>query len=208
MSSPLTVKRNDYHARPKRSDVYTPVGVASFLFDTLRFAERCALARPAQFLTVLDPAIGTGRLTDPWYQAGRTVVGCDVADVNPACHRLIRGRFEDQEGIVPRPDIAICNPPFNGADGKQLYPEVFLRHAFKLFGDTIPIVLFVPMGFRLNQRRKSARWRWLRESRAKIASIVSLPLDIFPDVEFHAEILIFNVAGLEPHYFLPEEALA
>ena len=38
MSSPLTVKRNDYHARPKRSDVYTPVGVASFLFDTLRFA--------------------------------------------------------------------------------------------------------------------------------------------------------------------------
>ena len=110
MSSPLTVKRNDYHARPKRSDVYTPEGVAWFLFDTLRFAERRSLDRPAQFLTVLDPAIGSGRLTNPWYQAGRTIIGCDVADVNPACHRLIRGRFEDQEGIVPRPDIAICNP--------------------------------------------------------------------------------------------------
>ena len=218
MSSPLTVKRNDYHARPKRSDVYTPLGVASFLFDVLRSAERCALdryvrdnslnfERPAHFISVLDPAIGTGRLTDPWYQAGRTVIGCDVADVNPACHQFIRGRFEDQERIAPRPDLVLCNPPFNGADGKQLYPEVFLRHAFTLFGDTIPVVLFVPMGFRLNQRRKSTRWRWLRESRAKIASVISLPLDIFPDVEFHAEILVFNVKGLEPHYFLPEEAL-
>ena len=46
MSSPLTVKRNDYHARPKRSDVYTPVGVASFLFDTLRFAERRSIGPP------------------------------------------------------------------------------------------------------------------------------------------------------------------
>ena len=101
----------------------------------------------------------------------------------------------------------LCNSPFNGADGKQLYPEVFLCHAFKLFGDTIPIVLFVPMGFRLNQRRKSTRWRWLLDSRATITSIVSLP-EIFPDVEFHAEILIFDSRGWEPHYFLPEEALA
>ena len=110
MSSPLTVKRNDYHARPKRSDIYTPLGVASFLFDVLRSAERCDLdryvrdnslnfERPAHFISVLDPAIGTGRLTDPWYQAGRTVIGCDVADVNPACHQFIRGRFEDQERI-------------------------------------------------------------------------------------------------------------
>jgi hypothetical protein len=36
---------------------------------------------------------------------------------------------------------------------------------------------------------------------------VSLPLDIFPGVEFHAEILIFNVKGIDAHYFLPESAL-
>ena len=35
MPSPLTVKRNDYHACPKRSDVYTPLGVARFLFEVL-----------------------------------------------------------------------------------------------------------------------------------------------------------------------------
>jgi type I restriction enzyme M protein len=106
--------------------------------------------------------------------------------------------------------IMICateNPPFNGAPGKQLYPEVFLAHIFKLFGPTIATVLFAPMGFRLNQRRKSKRWRSLRDCGAEITSIVSLPLNIFDDVEFHNEILIYNVDGIKPHYFLPEEAL-
>jgi type I restriction enzyme M protein len=199
MPSPLTVKRNDYHARPKRSDVYTPPGVARFLFDVLGGCNR--------WDTILDPAIGTGQLTNPWYDDACRVVGIDIVDRKPACQRLIQGRFEDQERVTPCPDLVLCNPPFNGAAGKQLYPEVFLRHAFKLFGETVPVVLFTPMGFRLNQRRKSARWRWLRDTRANLTSIVSLPLDTFPGVEFHAEILIFNIKGIRPHYFLPETAL-
>ena len=88
-----------------------------------------------------------------------------------------------------------------------MYPEVFLRHIFDLWGPQTPTVMFAPMGMRLNQRRKSTRWRWLRDCGAEITSIISLPLDVFPDVEFHAEILIFNVSGIQPHYFLPEEAL-
>jgi len=36
---------------------------------------------------------------------------------------------------------------------------------------------------------------------------IALPLDTFPGVEFHAEILIFNVQGVRPHYFLSESAL-
>ena len=41
--------------------------------------------------------------------------------------------------------IMICateNGPFNGCEGKRLYPEVFLSHTFALFGETIPVVLF------------------------------------------------------------------
>jgi type I restriction enzyme M protein len=68
--------------------------------------------------------------------------------------------------------------------------------------------MFVPMGLRLNQRLCSARWRWLRDCGTRITSIISLPLDVFTGVEFHNEILIFNVVGLRPHYFLPEEALS
>jgi type I restriction enzyme M protein len=207
MPSPLTVKRNDYHARPKRSDVYTPPSVSLFLFDVLRHAKPLRNGGCwSPFYRVLDPAIGTGRLTDPWYHAGHRIIGCDIANHQPRCHAFYHGRYEDRTDIE-RPGLVLCNPPFNGAAGKQLYPEVFLRHTFELFGETISVVLFTPMGFRLNQRRKSARWRWLRDSEATLTSTVALPLDLFPGVEFHAEILIFNVDGVRPHYFLPETAL-
>jgi len=207
MPSPLTVKRNDYRARPKRSDVYTPPGVARFLFDTLSPRFLCRF--DPKYLTVFDPAIGSGRLTDPWYEAGCRVLGCDTTIKTKQHNGIIKGRFEDcaWRDDWPTPVLVLANPPFNGAEGRRLYPEVFLQHTFKLFGADQPVVLFAPMGFRLNQRRKSTRWRWLRDCGTKLTTIVSLPLDTFPGVEFHAEILIFNVSGIHPHYFLPETAL-
>ena len=36
MASPLTVTRNDYHKNRKSSTIYTPVGVAEFLYQLLR----------------------------------------------------------------------------------------------------------------------------------------------------------------------------
>ena len=231
MASPLTVRRNDYHKNPKSSAIYTPPGIAKFLFDILHKAwplfpqpgghcganisatevrpvitRRCTCCRPA-FLAVLDPAIGSGQLTDPWFKGGYRISGCDIVKTDGVeVHNFHRGPFEKIEAME-HPDLVLCNPPFNGAPGKRLYPEVFLAHVFKLFGPTTPVVMFMPMGFRLNQRRKSTRWRWLRDGEAKITSIISLPLDTFPGVEFHAEILVFNVAGIQPHYFLPEEAV-
>jgi type I restriction enzyme M protein len=207
MASPLTVTRNDYHDRPKRSDVYTPPGVARFLFDVLRKAGPITVGHSQMpFQTILDPAIGTGRLTDPWCEAGHTVTGCDIVNKHAKCQTFYQERYESLTEL-PRPGLVLCNPPFNGAEGRKLYPEVFLEHTFDLFGVCQPMVLFAPMGMRLNQRRKSSRWRWLRDCGAELASIVSLPLDTFPGVEFHAEILIFNVGGIRPHYFLPENAL-
>ncbi len=216
MPSPLTVKRNDYRQHPKRSDVYTPDGVARFLHDTLRSAAPLHAAQGPcggggrcqhPFHLVLDPAIGTGRLVAPWHNSGHYIYGCDVDDIGRTnCHEFYHGRYEDQADLL-RPDLVLCNPPFNGAAGRKLYPEVFLEHTFKLFGHGMPTVMFAPMGMRLNQRRKSTRWRWLRDCGAELTSIVSLPLDAFPGVEFHAEILIFNVRRIKPHYFLPETAL-
>jgi type I restriction enzyme M protein len=167
------------------------------------------VTRHPQFKIIFDPAIGTGRLTDPWYDADCTVYGCDIVDGSAKTHGLIKGRFEDCTWYDdwPTPDLVLCNPPFNGAPGKRLYNEVFLEHIIKLFGPKIPVVMFAAMGTRLNQRRKSKRWRWLRDCGAEITSIVSLPLDIFDDVEFHNEILMFNVQGVKPHYLLPESAL-
>jgi hypothetical protein len=216
MPSPLNVKRNNYHAHPKRSDIYTPVGVAQFLHDVLqhglplkRQSGPCGGGGRCQhaFHTIFDPAIGNGRLTEPWRHSGRTIIGCDVIRRQAECRHYYCQQYETLADVAFAPDLVLCNPPFNGASGRRLYPEVFLAHTFQLFGAQQPIVLFAPMGMRLNQRRKSTRWRWLRDCGAKLTSIVSLPLDTFPNVEFHAEILIFNVRRIEPHYFLTESAV-
>lgn len=203
MANPLTTARNKYTENKKNSTVFTPVGVAQFLYDILKVNG----STYPPYRTVFDPAIGTGRLTEPWYESGHRIIGCDIIRTDGLCvHNFYRGPFEALES-VERPKLVLCNSPFNGASGKRLYPEVFLEHIFKLFGPTIPVVLFVPMGMLLNQRKKSKRWRWLRDCGAEITSVISLPLDIFDAVEFHSEILIFNVNGIKPHHFLPEKYL-
>ena len=58
------------------------------------------------------------------------------------------------------------------------------------------------MGFRLNQRINSTRWKKIRDEYPPISTIISLPLDIFEDTLFHSEIIGFNTDKLKPHYFL------
>ena len=120
MASPLTVTRNDYHKNKKSSTIYTPVGVARFLFDILNPALR---RRVEKTFTVLDPAIGTGRLTDPWFDTGCHIVGCDLRPDADRAHGIIKGKFEDCTWYDDwnTPDLVLCNPPFNGAPGKQFY---------------------------------------------------------------------------------------
>ena len=50
------------------------------------------------------------------------------------------------------------------------------------------MILFTPMGFRLNTRcstrKQGERYNNIRDNFGKITSIVSLPLDVFPNVDF------------------------
>ncbi|CAG8441298.1 4581_t:CDS:2 [Scutellospora calospora] len=55
-----------------------------------------------------------------------------------------------------KPQLVICNPPFNGY-GQKLGSEVWLDKIIELFGKEIPLVLFCPAGFRLNLTLKSKR---------------------------------------------------
>lgn len=193
MAAPLTVSRNNYFKNKKRSDIFTPLFVSKQLFEILDSPE---------IEIVFDPAIGEGALTNPWRESGRYILGCDVVDYSQHCDEFIKGPFEDVEKIVIQPDLIICNPPFSGHRGRKLYPEVFLRKMIELFGGDTSIVLFTPMGFRLNQRKHSKRWKWMRDDGPKITSIVSMPLDVFDGVEFHNEILMFNIDEVNPHYWL------
>jgi len=106
---------------------------------------------------------------------------------------------------LKEPALIICNPPFNGY-GNKLGSEVWLDKIIELFGKEVPIVLFVSMGFRLNSKKNGKRWsKFTNQTYPPISSIISLPRDIFPEVEFHSEILIFNIPGLQAHYFLSYE---
>lgn len=152
---------------------------------------------------MLDPALGRGSLTEPWKNKKTKIIGIDIdAKCEKYADTFICSRFEDiEKWDYEAPDLILCNPPFNNAGGGNLYPEVFLRKCFSLFGEKAKVVMIVPMGFRLNQTLNSERWKWLCQSQAQITSIISLPLDCFK-LKFHTEILIWNIPKLKPHYFL------
>jgi len=194
MSILYTVQKNNYHKHSKNSTVYTPEQVSLYLHHILK-----PYLQPK---VILDPAIGRGSLTNPWRNKKCHVIGMDIDKRGKDyCDAFIHGKFEEiQKWNNRAPQLILCNPPFNGAPKRKLYPEVFLRQIVYLFGNQIPIVMIAPIGMRLNIRTGSDRWIWMRDT-LKITSIVSLPIDCF-GVKFHTEILIFNVPGLDPHYYL------
>jgi hypothetical protein len=172
--------------QPRATNQETPPGVARFLFDLI--SANYGVRR------ILDPCAGEGALTKPW--KGRRVVAFEIE----------RGKdfFSCPERIDC--DLVLCNPPFNREiESPAVYrPEQFLRRIVEVVPPKTPIALIAPMGMRLNQRKCSKRWRWLRDQAPAISSIISLPIDIFSSVAFHCEVLLFNMPRLKPHYFLPD----
>jgi type I restriction enzyme M protein len=177
----------DMVGRP--ADIETPPGLCRFLHDLI--------APLHEVRTILDPSAGRGNLTRPW--RGVRVISYEIK----------QGRdFLTTTGRIAC-DLVLCNPPFSADNGRgkvNLVP-LFLERILEAVRPETPIVLFAPMTFRLGQTTASARWRWLRDECPPITSIVSLPRDVFPSVDYHCEILLFNTPRLRPHYFLPDEYL-
>ena len=226
MASPLTTTRNDFYNNRKRSDIETPVKVAEFIYQIVR--ESPLFSEVKQY-ELLDVACGSGILGVPfvsmpwWY-----VNGIDVVDEKPEGYaNYVQMDFMEFPGELPNfsPDLIVCNPPFNNMAGEHtngLKPELFIKRIFDLYGHTIPVVLFAPMGFIFNQRKKSKRWRSLRDEYkdAEITSIIVPPLDIFtnpdfdpdkeigkgnrPNIEFHNMIMLWNIPGVKSFYWLDE----
>ncbi len=175
--------------RPRPSDQETPPGLARFLCETI--------SPEYDVQTILDPCAGQRAMTKPW--RGRRVISFEI--------EAGRDFFECPDRIEC--DLVLCNPPFSqdgeGSTGYQ--PERFLRRIVEVVPRHTPIVLITPMGMRLHQEKRSKRWRWLRDEAPPITSIISLPRDAFPAVDYHVEILLFNMSKLKPHYFLPDRYL-
>lgn len=174
--------------------VQTPPWLAQRFYDIVK-----PVLRPS---VVLDPCVGPGNLIRPWREVAHTI-GVDLADHSSTLvdefHRYSFHAYS--EWLLPKPDLVVCNPPWCRSTDKAMYPEIFARSIFRLFTSEIPLILLVPFNFR-NCSHFSKRRAWLRNNAPEITSIMSLPIDCFPDTVMAAEVLVFNIPGLKPHYWL------
>jgi len=189
------LQRNNYHLKPKNSTIYTPPEVSEFIFNLLK----------DKFLPkslILDPCSGMGALLQPWKEAEYLTWGIDN-DLNSSADAktdFFSCQPNESEWNL-EVSLVLCNPPFNGMRPK-LAPEAWLDKILELFGKDIPIVLFAPVGLRICHSLQGKRYqKFISGKYPAISSIITLPRTVFPNIEFHTEILIFNLPGLQPHYF-------
>ncbi|HHE0437827.1 TPA: hypothetical protein ACN35C_004689 [Vibrio parahaemolyticus] len=187
---------NKDHNDLKNSTIYTPEAITNYINKEIIEKSKLKVNR------VFDPAIGSGNLVSGLKRNGSFVIGNDIEEIeNNQADQFYKCDFEHFNEKIENIDLVIMNPPFNGHPKRKLYPEIFVDKCFELFGSDIPMIAILPSGWRINQRVKSKRWRKIRDNQ-KITSLVTLPLDIFEGVQFHSEIVVFNIEGLEPINFL------
>lgn len=201
------VDRNNFYKHEKKATIFTPDYVSEFLYDLLS-------PQIGKNGIVIDPCVGEGSLLKPWKKNGYNVLGIDIENQGFP-NTKVKNYLEVKKGEIKKDvSLVIMNPPFN-IDGKTkvyikehyggrpLLPEVWFAKAVELFGSKVPIAMFTPYGFRLNQTENSKRWvKFINEEYPPITSIVSLPKDVFENILFHSEVLIFNMPKLSGHYFV------
>lgn len=232
-----STKKNRYFdvENTKNHTIFTAPAVCKWLAEILK-------EEIPEGGVLFDPAIGSGNLLDPFDNVIK--MGADIEDFGATVNSFLEGDFLDWEiGDYSAPDLTLINPPYNHTEASRkkwgrstLLPELFATHCFKLFGNDMKMILFTPMGLRLNTRcytpKNGERYRNIRDNWGEITSIVSLPLDCFPNPDFdpesdiarrnpgkgimksnikrketQQEILFFNMPNLKPHYCLPESVI-
>ena len=199
------VDRNNFYSNEKKATIYTPQSTSDFLFSILKEHVKSGL--------ILDPCVGKGSLLKPFIENGYEVLGIDIEKQGFDGRCIYKNYLEVQPGEIETPSLVIMNPPFNidhktksfikeHYGGRPLLPEIWLLKAIELFGKNIPIVMFTPYGFRLNLTEKSRRWNnFINGEYPEITSIISLPKNLFENILFHSEVIVFNIPGMKGHYF-------
>jgi hypothetical protein len=187
--------------KERLGDIQTPPHIADFLYKILKHLKPNL---------VVDPACGCGNLLIPWHEAGVQTYGIEIKEeyAQEARQRDLTvgcSSFESWRSAAVIPDLVLCNAPWNRHWRRgTAYPEIFLRKIVEYWGNKVPVAFLCPMGFRLNTRIQSKRWKWLISDEAPtISSIISCPRDLYPSTMFHSEIILFNCKKVKPHYFVP-----
>jgi hypothetical protein len=192
----------------RESVIHTPPTVCEWLYQ---------LTKHIKPNWILDPCVGGGNMINPWFKSRiQYFLGIDPepdTDIQDARYMQLVCSFESIEkqhiniAYKQTPPLVLANPPWRGHWGRKHFPEIFLRKCVELFGTKVPIIMCVPMGTTLNLTKSSKRYSWLRDSGPQITSVISVPRDLYPGIQFHTQILLFNIKRVKPHYFLPDEVM-
>jgi len=189
---------NKFKKTPKETVVYTPLNLSYFIYSKLKdFFPVSSI--------IVDPCAGGGSLLKPWKEKGYQTYRIDINPESKANETTDFLKITNWDNR-PKPDLIICNPPFNGLF-PRMAPEVWLDKLVELFGKEQPLVLFTTYQMRICHSVKSKRYqKWLKNW-PTISSILCLPDDIFKPYSINSEVIFFNLGKLKPHYFLAEITL-
>lgn len=179
------------------------------------------------FKKILCPAPGSGIILKPFQleydiykneynKRNDLIVGIDLektenpyTDIIETCNYL-----EWQNKDNKKFDLVIFKSPISKNEankkylkqkklGKAMLCDLFLQHTFNILGHKQKVISIVPMGFRLNNRKTSKRVKAYKTKfhNANITGIISLPLDFFPGIQMHVEVLFWNIELPEFHYW-------
>ncbi|OHD42477.1 MAG: hypothetical protein A2086_17300, partial [Spirochaetes bacterium GWD1_27_9] len=210
----LSMGKNNYYEKPKETTISTPLGISKYIFDTIhnyfRFSNNlkyvldvgCGRGNLTYFFNKNANYFCIG--------IDKTKIFLeDNANVSIKQEIDFLTTTTKNESI----DIILCNPPWNNPKNLEnnknlpenielseetmnkyskkfemynstLYPYIFLRHIFEIYGYRRPVVLLSPFGFLYNNDVNSHRYEWIRDNGAKITNITILPKNIFKQVKY------------------------
>lgn len=226
----LNVKRNDYTKNPKEFDIFTPSDICNFIQD---------IVSVNKYKKIADICCGEGNLSQPFIKNDCKSIGIDTVDYSKEFPgKFIKSPFivfpekdfeteEEQKAYNQtleinkkchqelhdfKPELILCNPPWNKCPGKLLYPFEILKKIIELFWVGIPIVLFTPMGLLLNRRygaKREKEFEALVERGLELTSICSMPIDAFfpgnKEKGQQWQILFFNIYNIKSHYWYTQK---
>jgi hypothetical protein len=247
----LNVRRNDYIAKPKNFEIFTPPDICNFIEDIISVNK---------YKRIADICSGPGNLSKPFVKKGCEAIGADTIDYSKEFpgkfinfdFLSLKEKFKPclsiKESKLPRkelkeiiakqkekyekelnikyeaaeanyqklkefkPELIVCNPPWNKCPSRKLYPFEILKKITEIFGIKIPFIIFTPMGLRLNRRYGASRDKIMEvliEQGCEITSICSMPIDaFFPGNKVKGqqwEILFFNIPNIKAHYWYTDK---
>lgn len=181
----------------KDSIVETPPFLATKIYKELN-------RKP--FKNILDIGSFRGNLSKPFKVKKNTnIIGLDITDdyknnFDTFIHKdFLKTTKEDFKGL--NIDLLVSNPPFQQhKEHGELYPQLFIEHAFKLFGKSIPMVMIVGQWYLSNSSKRMENLRGYN-----LTKTITLHKNIFKPNSVESSVLYFNIKVKKPFDFVSDK---